>query len=365
MLKCWTVLSDTPFNQKNTRFAQFLTSLDVLKDAATNAGLEFAPGLSEVIESATPPKLPFWKNLPTDVSLKRWGIYAIVMEKNGRKPRLYIGSGTSKLAGVKGRFKQYDDGFLVPEYVESSLEEGYSMTHKGLLCWLPSPKPADVPFCRLIMLVLEATFAYMFWAMKAKAGDYGMGHIRLWHHTSLEYDGLCSHCCLNEGITANFDLSPEELEEHAVEREKKRIMLKAENATNHHYKQMAENYDEYMTNANERVYRSRANNPGRDAAHQARRIQENFDNETYKCEPCGSVHGTQQRLDKHLKSSLHINKVAGVQPKKTPYKCNICNEYKAHQSSLNKHYKSEAHKEMAKKVAPPGKKQTTLSSMLD
>jgi len=66
------------------------------------------------------------------------GCVALVLEKPGCKPKVYIGSGTSWSLGVVGRFKQYDDGFLLPVYVEKALDEGYEIVSKGLLCWIPN-----------------------------------------------------------------------------------------------------------------------------------------------------------------------------------------------------------------------------------
>lgn len=37
-----------------------------------------------------------------------------------------------------------------------------------------------VPFLRLPSFALEATLAYVFWAMKANYRNYAMGHIYLW-----------------------------------------------------------------------------------------------------------------------------------------------------------------------------------------
>lgn len=273
LLITWTCLSDTPFNQKNTLFAQFFTSQAALEEVASTASIVFCPDLFEVLQAVTPPTIQFFKSLPTDTSSYRWGIYAIVLEKPSCQSRVYIGSGTNTSGGVCARLKQYDDGLLLPRYTESSLNEGFTIIHKGLLCWIPKPTAAKRPVNRLLFFALEATFTYIFWAMKAFTRDYGMAYICLWDHNTLEYNGCCSHCALNEAIIGDFHLSAEELETQAIEKEQKRLAMKAENAMNHHYKQMATNYDEYIGEAGTRVARSRANNPGRDRVLQANRIE--------------------------------------------------------------------------------------------
>lgn len=157
----WTCLCDTPFGKKNPRFAQFITSLAVLQGIATAAGLVFAPGLLDVVQSIAPPTLAFFEGLPTSFA-ERWAIYAISLRKPGCRPLLYFGSGTSAELGVKGRLKQYDDGYLIPTYVQHALDDGYVITHKGLLCWIPSPDAASAPVSRLLIVLAETTLSYLF-----------------------------------------------------------------------------------------------------------------------------------------------------------------------------------------------------------
>lgn len=83
--------------------------------------------------------------------------------------------------------------------------------------------------------------------MKIRTPNYYMVHICLWDRNTLENDGCCSHCTLNEGIHGDFDLSDEQREAQAIEKEKKRRALKAD----WYYKQREENYHEYMDQMNE------------------------------------------------------------------------------------------------------------------
>lgn len=340
LLITWTCLNTTPFNQKNPLFARFFDNQAALEEVASTASLVFCPGLFEVLQAATPPTIQFFKSLPTDTSAKRWGIYVIVLERSYCRPIFYVGSGTSSGEGVRSRLKQYDDGFLLPEYVEKALDEGYTMVHKGLLCWIPNPSAAKVPVNRLLFVALEAAFAYMFWAMKGVKGDYGMGHICLWDRNMREYDGCCTHCSLNEGIRGEFDLTAEQLEALAIDKEQKRLALKAENATNYHFKQMAENYDEYIGEASARVAKSRANNPGRDRNHQANRAETALREKTYHCKTCDIFVTKKQSYDNHMKSAKHIRKQ--YEPS-NPFRCAPCNLGFHNQSNLTRHDKTVRH----------------------
>lgn len=341
LLATWTCLVNTPLNGKNTLFARFFSTLPDLEVTAAAVSLDFCDGLLEVLQSTTPPSNQFVKSLPTDDTSKRWGIYVILMEKPNCRPKLYIGSGTSSSGGVRSRLKQYDDGFLIPRYVQKALDDDYEITHKGLLCWIPKPSASLAPVSRLLFLALEATFTYMFWTLKAKNGDYGMGSLCLWDRRNLPYDGLCSHCSLNEGIHGNFDLSSNELEKQAAEKEQKFRALKAQNATNHHYKQMATNYHAYISKSTERVTKSRANNPGRDKQRQADRIERALAAQDFYCNTCNINLGTRQRLNNHLDTPKHLRKVE--ESADTPFKCVPCNLAYHNKSNLTRHEKSQRH----------------------
>jgi rubrerythrin len=269
-----------------------------------------------------------------------WAIYLLVLEKPGHRSKIYIGSGTSASGGFAARFGQYDNLLLLPLRVEDALNDGYIIVHKGLLYWSPIPRAALVPVYRLLFIALEAGFAYLLWAMCARKGDYGMGHICPWDRNTLEYDGLCSHPCLNEGIRGDFDMTAEQLEAQAIEREQKRLALKKENATNHHYRQMETNYDEYIGEAGERVAKSRANNPGRDAKHQADRITKALDEKTFHCRRCDLSFGTKQRLSDHEQTPKHKRKLT---ESSNPFKCVLCNLGFHNKSNLTRHNTSERH----------------------
>ncbi|KEF59044.1 uncharacterized protein A1O9_03887 [Exophiala aquamarina CBS 119918] len=202
-------LEDTSSQQKNAYFAQFIPSFEVLQATASASSLVVCPDLLEIFQAATPPSVDF-KKLPTDVE-SRWGIYAFVLEKPGSRSAIYIGSGTNAIGGVKHRFFNYDNGYSLGKRVESTLNDGWSIAHKGLLCWGSIPTADLVPLLRVLYIALETVFAYVFWTMtKTKGkGKRNMAHISLWELGTHTYDGLCSHPALLEGILGGFDLTPE------------------------------------------------------------------------------------------------------------------------------------------------------------
>lgn len=336
----WACLSDTPTKKKNPYYAQLFDTLLSIESAASESAIAFCPGLLGILQADAPPSIGLLKTLPRE-KIPYWGVYLLVLEKPGAQPRVYIGSGTNSIGGITYRLKHYDDGYHLPSLMVPSLEDGYTITHKAVLCWAPIPDAETAPICRLLLFAMEATFAYVFWAMNPKAEAVSMSHICPWQLDTFEYLGLCSHCCLTETPRGSFDLTPEQLKAVAGDKEKKFRQLKAQNAQNYHYKQMATNYDKYIGDSSARVAKSRANNPGRDAAHQARRAADALATQRYHCDRCNLSFSSSQSLQDHLKSAKHKRKSNEA---RNPFKCKPCNLGFHNQSNLTRHNLTERHK---------------------
>jgi hypothetical protein len=346
LLISWTVLSDTPASQKHKYFVRFITSQAILEEIASTTSLVFAPGLFDVLQAAAPPTIKYFKTLPTEIT-KRWAVYLLVLEKLECRPKIYIGSGTEGRRGVQDRFTHYNSGLVLPPWVERALHDGYRITHKGLLAWNDLPTPALQPMLRLLFLALEAAFSYMLWAMRTvTTKDYGMAHICLWDRDTLEYDGLCSHCCLNEGIPGDFELSAEELEVLAVEKNEKRKADQKEISSNWHFKQVAENYDEYREGKNENKrkwiatqdpaeLREKAN------AHAAKHMKIH----TYYCQLCKVALGESHALKRYNESQGHLRKAEDLAKK--AHVCTLCSWASDKLGHYNEHLQSKRHVKMA------------------
>jgi hypothetical protein len=378
----WSCLSDTPENQKNLYFDEFITSETMLWDVASDHPIKFAPSLFEMLQSETLPTVEDFIKLP-GLAFKGWGIYLIVLGKPGEPYRVYIGSATASERGMLSRFYNYDTETLLPTYYEASLEEGFTVVHRGLLCWtLSIPPPAVQPTFRLLFLLLEATFSYVFWVMRARNGkDYGMEHICLWDRLSLEYSGLCSHCCLTEGVHGEFSLSAEELEALAVKKKEHRATYnmayhRRQMETNHeeyhekkmayHRRQMETNYEEYNTRCvaakatyrskqmatNYHAYRASVNESSRKAkAANVQRYRDNDKaqrakhviNKTYHCSLCNISCRDQSDLTNHEKTSRHLSAIADTFDNKR-FVCRTCHYGTNKTSDWKKHCRSDRHR---------------------
>lgn len=215
LLVAWTCLCTAPENQKHPIYDKVFPSQAALEQLLSSS-LGFAPGLFEAMQAGTPPDLSFFKSLPTVRDFKKhWAVYVVVLEKQGCRGKIYVGSGTEASNGVAVRLANYHNGTLVPRHVAKALSNGYTIVHQGLLCWRPIP--INAPVVRMLFVLLEATFTFFFWALLAKTENgYGMIAICPWARHSLEYDGLCSHSPLWEPPVGDHSLTPEELEELAA-----------------------------------------------------------------------------------------------------------------------------------------------------
>lgn len=209
----WTVLSTTSARSKNSIFEVVFPDEAALNQVASTIGLVFAPGLLQVLQSTVLPTIEYFKTLPSCDRLDRfWAVYLLVLEKPGHKPKIYVGCGTNSQLGIWGRMLCYINEYTLPCYVKKALDDSYHISHKGLLCKSSIPARPLQPTVRTFFLLLEAAFAFVFWAMYATKGDYGLSSICPWDRAGLEYSGLCSQCCLREMVAGDWGFSDEELE---------------------------------------------------------------------------------------------------------------------------------------------------------
>ena len=209
----WDCLSSTPSEQKHPIFNDIVSTYDDLQGLASLAPIVFAPNLLNIVQNATPPSLEFFKCLPVGNSKTKdtWGVYLLVMEKSDNLPRLYIGSGTEDLKGIRVRLLNYEtrSGGL-PRLVKKAFKEGFTITHKGILCRTALPSGALQSRLRVLMFTFESFLSYIFWTMSDnKRVNHKMSRICPWPLETLPYDGLCTHSALIEAVRGDHGLKDE------------------------------------------------------------------------------------------------------------------------------------------------------------
>jgi hypothetical protein len=105
----WTVLDSTKF--KHLCFPRHLPNQGALQALCTKLDVKFTPDLLDALDSDTPPTIEWFKTVPqADITTngKRWGIYVVVLEKDGCRHKVHIGSGTESKEGIRCRMRQYE-----------------------------------------------------------------------------------------------------------------------------------------------------------------------------------------------------------------------------------------------------------------
>ena len=96
----------------------------------------------------------------------------------------------------------YNLGYKYSKYVQKALDEGYTITEKGLLCWANMPPDHRALHLRLLFTAMEGTLTFKFWAMHKRTTGvpvkYGMTSFCPWVVADLPYTGLCSHAAFNK-----------------------------------------------------------------------------------------------------------------------------------------------------------------------
>jgi hypothetical protein len=212
-LLAWNCLSRTDEKMKAGAYDVLFPEADLLEGALDEAGFRYAPGLLDALQSDTPPTIDFFKSLPTEVRRNgkdRWGVYVLVLEKRGRRSKIYIGCGTNTKGGLFKRFNDYQKNtYLISESVEAAIKDGFVVVSKVLLGWCAQPIELHAYVVRGLCLLLEATFTFSFWAFQSRTKNYGYPNFCLWQTNDIGYDGLCGHSSLIEAIrTRNVPLPP-------------------------------------------------------------------------------------------------------------------------------------------------------------
>ena len=157
----------------NQRFRVILPSQAILSAMLVAAGLVFCPGLFEVLTAETPPSSDWYGSLPSTIPLNVWGVYVLVLRRDGHKPLLYIGSGTAIKRGVRARLHEHDHGVLTPRHVRKALNDGFKIVHKALLLSSPIPAADNIPALRTFFVAVEAALTCIFGAFHHCNKSYG------------------------------------------------------------------------------------------------------------------------------------------------------------------------------------------------
>jgi len=304
---------DAPSWYINPAFQTLFKERSTYDSVAAASPLTMASGLDDVLSDPDPPSLDFLRSLPMlPKDAKFWAIYGIVMEKAGCDPDLYCGSGTDADVGASSRLKNYTPlGSNLPPFIKLRFQQGYHISHIGLLCRALLPTPGLVPRVRARFLLLEAAFTIVFHAAFEASTDSFLSHLYLWPREAVSWGPLCSHLPLNEAIRGNLDMSPEELEIIAALRTAQLAKNALERSRRYRAKQTEEDPVGFLQknaaaklswSINHRDQVNKTATKGR-----ASRIEK----KQHHCHDCDTSLQSAHALEKHLASQDHKDRAAG------------------------------------------------------
>ena len=327
--------------------------------------LQFASGVLETLQSEQPPSPDFFLTTPWPES-KVWGVYAMLMVKDGCEPGLCIGSGTDSMSGARKRMQQYYDktNSTLPIAVRRLFKQGYDVAHIGLLCWCPIPPPTVRPRARLRFVALEGAFTNMFYSAIATCMDGIWVHLTPWSRDDVLWKPLNSHSPFNEGVD-KLDLTAAELVEleaarrlRAKEHSKKAYAKNSQRMREQYDLERAQDIVAFRLKKKIQAISWVARNKDKAALHCHRSKKKAVDTQRFSCATCGKAFADSSKLARHNKTDRHKAKVAGQSPSrraaeyqrrmasivanKTHY-CDTCDQYFSGAGHLIAHNSTRKH----------------------
>ncbi|KAK1828288.1 heat shock protein 70 [Podospora conica] len=301
----------------NPTYRAAFPSIDALDGIFGLLGLCFPPGLLDVLNAAAPPAVSWFAALAVNnITSTNWGVYLLLLEKDGSRPRLYLGSRTSVDRGIRGRITGHQNGTgPVPDYVDRAKKAGFRLTWARLLAWCPMPSPANVPLARALFLAIEAALTGVLWTVIPSDKEFAFPPgFCPWPRNQFPWVGLSSHNPLLELLRGRLDLSAEQLEEIAAQRkEHKRAYHKAYIAG---YQKIRATRPEF------KALRAINNKKSVPRTRELQKIA--VAEKKFHCSVCDISVTTQARLVRHNQSPRHLEAVE--RGGKLPWSCRPCDK---------------------------------------
>lgn len=351
----WTFFSTTPSELKNPKLDVLMPTVNAFEDLFESTKVAITPQVLGMVYAAAPPTLQEIQSLPSTPS-DHWAVYILTLERIGQPPMVYIGSGTSS-SGVQSRFANYDNWSSLPSLVEKSLLDGYTITHKGVLCSAPCSSYGSKVPPRGLFLLLESVFANVFLVMEKRDHNYGLPCVSPWTNESVEYFGLCSHSAIHEGIRGEDEkMTPaERLEWVNLAKARKQAQKTAR-----YYDFKANNFEAWKARQRDNNMKYLERHPDM-VQKKKENLQSwyiaNRESGRYKCSTCNISFSGRSQLELHYTTRDHAEKSAGVTRKvnskfkawshrnkeQRRYTCDPCGFNALHKGNLNAHYKTKNH----------------------
>ncbi|KAI8943450.1 hypothetical protein NX059_001459 [Plenodomus lindquistii] len=308
-------------------------------------GCVFDSSLMPILCSGRPPSIqqiksmtgirqddPFWRG--------KWGVYIVVLEKPGCRPKLYVGSSVDSQAGLFGRVAVYFTLYSpkLPKYVYLATQKDWEVTYVAVPFYFTKPTTAMLlGFAQTLVLSVKHTLTFRLWTMVGRWKN--CTSLALWKREDQEYDGANNHSCMREGHSME-EATPEEIEQDLRERKERNYaqhrIYKANNKEK--VRAVQKVWDE--EHAEERKIKKRKwNDENADHVREYGRelAKRNKEEERFVCEGCEKPFANKTELERHRNSEV------ACKPKRDAARtarltCGGCGEVFAQMANLERHH---------------------------
>jgi len=242
------------------------------------------------------------------------------------------------------RFNPYNNGHSIPQWVQHAIDNGFTITYKGVLCWTTIPLPSNRFPMRSLLLILETFFSLALWTMHSRTKTYGMPSLLSWSLDDVQYDGCCGHVAMSEMVRGEEDgLTAEQIAAKEAEMEIRRKEQIIAGGQRYYARVKAGEYEGWYERKRATTKRSHA------------KVKKS---RKWSCKSCGKAFISQYALNDHKSRSLHLNKVKGhnysrpdkkrredeIKAAKT-FHCSLCSSSCTSESKLKTHNEGPRHQE--------------------
>jgi len=298
--------------------------------------MTFTPGLVELLQGNVAPSIAFFQSLPAP-GKGTWNVYLLLLEKAGFRSKIYIGSGTDSKRGMHARTNTYMNQTHLPRLVKKAIDDGFTISHIGVLCSAPIPLAGNRFPLRAFFLLLETMFSLALWAMESRTKTYYMPELCPWKIDAVDYDGCCTHSAIGEMIVGEEEgLNTEQVAAKENEADARRKVQENRSREKYYAKRKAQDFEGWRAHKRQLV---RASNTKMRASAK------------FRCEPCKFNFQSQWALDLHKTRAIHTKKTGEtvVMDKiSNKFRCDICDYAVAFEYHLKRHKKSSRHLERVK-----------------
>lgn len=209
------------------------------------------------------------------------------------------------MGGALARKSSYFGSERWPVEVQHLIDQGWEVYDMVSACSMPRPKDGNIKLPRLAAYVLEAIFSVGFHLI---IRDYGLDHLGFWPAEEMEFDGLCTHISLADGIR-RLDLTAEDIKNAKIHLRKQQKAWYKKNGPQAAKRRRQAEREKHRKRDREKRERAQKKDPVKykvkSKEHKARQHANAVAKKKFPCWEHSRFFGSPKDLRRHMASGLH------------------------------------------------------------